>query len=196
LFENDVEKIFLSIATPKVLMPVKNYFIKTCFALLLVSLCGKITSTSGQGVEKVYSVFILNFARTIQWPAEKATGDFTIGILNSPKVADELRAIAATKNIGTQKIKIKEYTNADQVEGCHILFLPSLKASLFSSVVTKIAAAPTLIVTDTEGLASRGGGINFLTVDNKMKFELNSDAIEKRGLKVPASLKTLGIPVQ
>jgi hypothetical protein len=155
-----------------------------------------LSSAVGQGVDKVYSVFILNFARTIQWPVEKTTGDFVIGVLNSSKVADELRTVAASKNIGTQKIIVKEYVDGAQVEACHILFLPSLKANLFPAILSKLSGTPTLIITDTEGLATKGGGINFRTIDNKMKFELNSDAIEKRGLRIPSSLKTLGIPVQ
>jgi hypothetical protein len=178
------------------MIPFKKNLAKNFAVFICLLFSASVETTFAQGVDKVYSVFILNFARTVQWPAEKGTGDFIIGVLNSPKVAEELRTVAATKSVGTQKIKVKEYTNADQVEACHILLLPSLKASVFASLIGKLINAPTLIITDTEGLATKGGGINFLSVDNKMKFELNSEAIEKRGLKVPSSLKSLGIPVQ
>jgi hypothetical protein len=192
------KKVFLSdiVTVSTAMIPTKKYFKKNYAPILLLVAMVINTSASAQGVDKVYSVFLFNFARSVQWPADKMIGDFTIGVLNSPKVAEELRIVAATKNVGAQKIKVKEYASIEQIESCHILFLPSLKANAFPSVIKKIPDAPTLLVTDTEGLASKVGGINFITIDNKMRFELNVDAIEKRGLKIPSSLKTLGIPVQ
>jgi hypothetical protein len=50
-----------------------------------------------------------------------------------------------------------------------------------------------LVITDKSGLGEKGSGINFKTVDNKLKFELNQKAIEASNLKVSGALSSMAI---
>jgi len=53
-----------------------------------------------------------------------------------------------------------------------------------------------LIVTDKEGLASKGAAINFVIVENKQKIELNKSNIERYKLKVAEQLVSMAVPVK
>jgi len=50
-------------------------------------------------------------------------------------------------------------------------------------------------ITDKNGLRAKGSSINFTTIDNKLKFELNQKAIESSNLKVSGSLMAMAIVI-
>lgn len=170
---------------------------KLTIIILVALMQVSFVSAMNQLKDKVYAVFIMNFARNIEWPKEKTTGDFVIGVVNYPAVASQLKNVALqSKNVRNQPITIKEFSSASEAAFCHILFIPEAETASFPSALNKIQNAPTLIITEKEGLARKGSGINFLMVDGKLKFELNSNSLEKRGLKPSEDLQRFGILVQ
>jgi hypothetical protein len=170
---------------------------KLTIILLAASTQISFVSATNQLKDKVYAVFIMNFARNIEWPKEKSTGDFVIGVVNYPAVASQLKNVALqSKNVRNQPITIKEFNSASEAGFCHILFIPESESTSFPAVLSKFQNAPTLFITEKEGLAKKGSGINFLMVDGKLKFELNNNSLEKRGLKPSEDLQRFGILVQ
>ena len=62
-------------------------------------------------------------------------------------------------------------------------------------IISQTNSKPVLIVTDKPGLAKKGAAINFVELDGKIKFELNQQNAESRGLKVAGALTSLAIVV-
>jgi len=55
---------------------------------------------------------------------------------------------------------------------------------------------PVLIVGEREGLAKKGAGLSFVTLeDDELKFDINKKEIEARQLRISSSLLSLGIVV-
>ena len=52
-----------------------------------------------------------------------------------------------------------------------------------------------LIISDSEGLARKGTAINFVIIDDRLKFEMNLKAIQDAGLRISSQLLKLAIPV-
>jgi hypothetical protein len=153
-------------------------------------------TANGQSQEKIYSVMMMNFAKGMQWPANSSKGNFVIGVLEYPPLASELSTLTGNLKLGNRKIEIKEFDTPESISDCHILFVPAYKAKRLPDVLTKIGNFATLIVTNKMDYAKKGAGINFVLVDGKLKYEINSKAIEKRGVKVSSDLKGLGIAVE
>ena len=154
------------------------------------------TVTEAQSQEKVYSVMIMNFAKGMQWPAQNLKVNFVVGILEYPPLATELKSRAETFKLGNRKVEIKEFDAPEAVEGCHILFVPAYKAKRLPDVLARIGNSPTVVITNKMDYAKRGAGINFVLVDGKLKFEINSKTIEKLGIKISSDLKGMGILVE
>jgi hypothetical protein len=152
-------------------------------------------SCTAQSQEKAYAIFMLNFARGVQWP-DATSKVFTVGVVNYPPLVAELNQVFTSAKLGNKKIQIREYTSADEIDRCEMLFIPAFKSRSFESILLKIGTKPTLIFTNKVDMARKGSGVNFIFNDGKLKFELNCKAIEKRGMKIPASLKGLGILVE
>jgi hypothetical protein len=142
---------------------------------------------------KFHSVFIYNFTKYVEWPDSYKSGDFVIGVLGSTSLTDYLDAMAKTKTVGSQPLKVSKFANSGAIGKCHILFIPVDQSDKFEEVKSKLNGKPTLIITEKEGLAASGSGINFVQIDGRWKFELNEAAINAQNLKVSGELKRLAI---
>ena len=149
-----------------------------------------------QSQEKKYAVLMLNFAKGLQWPAAVASGNFVIGIYEYPPLVAELNALSSSARVGTRSIEIKELGSPEEVQKCHMLFVPAYKTKRLPEILSTIGNKPVLILTNKMDYARKGAGINFILVDGKLKYEINSSSIEKRGLKISSNLKGMGIAVE
>jgi hypothetical protein len=147
-----------------------------------------------QSQEKIYSVTMLNFARGMEWPTSSHE-NFVIGVLSYPPLAAELKQAASNSKIGNRKIVIKEYASPEEIEACHMIFVPAFKSRSFVNVLTKTENDPTLIVSNKTDYARKGAGINLVLIEGKLRYEINSLSIEKRGIKVSSNIKKFGISV-
>ena len=165
---------------------------KRSFLFIAVLLNSFFCFSQGQ-LPKVYGVFIYSFAKNLQWPA--SANDFIIGVMDHQPLMMELEKIATTKSLGERKIAVKSIKTIDDINSCNILFLSNTQSGKLNDILTKFHHDPILIISEQEGLARKGSGINFFFVDGKMRFEFNLKSIEDRGIKMPANLKSLGVQV-
>jgi hypothetical protein len=160
--------------------------------LLFLFICS-IFSVSAQVNYKIHSLFVYKFTQYIEWPSKD--GDFVIGVIGNSPILAELEAIAATKKVDTRTIVVKKLSASADLSACQMVFISENQSSSLGAITAKLAGKPTLIVSETNGGAKKGAGINFVIIDDKMKFELNKAAVEKQGLKVSGDLTKLAIVV-
>jgi hypothetical protein len=146
-------------------------------------------------MEKFKALFMYNFTKNIEWPANYRQGDFIISVLGSSKVIQELETIAKTQKAGNQNIVIHPISNLNEAGMCHILFIAGNKSDQLSEALSKMAGKSSLIITEKKGSVESGSCINYLLDGEKIKFEISKKNIEKRGLKVSGTLLNLGISV-
>jgi hypothetical protein len=161
-------------------------------ALLFVSLF----DVCAQDVNsKIKSIFIYNFTKYIEWPANQKQGDFVIGILgnSNPGLVKELEKMASLSKIGGRNFSIKVYNNVDEIGKCQLLFVIADKSNLLSAAVQKVSKNNTLVIGENSGLIKKGAVINFVYQENKQKFELSKINAEKSGLLVSSSLINMAI---
>ncbi len=144
-------------------------------------------------MHEVYSMMVFNFTRYVQWPNETEGGEFVIGVIGNADVYNTLTTWYSGKPRGSKKYSIKKFNSAAEVGDCHVLFIDKTKSGEFEAANNKVKGKGTLVITDKNGLGEKGSGINFKTVDNKLKFELNQKAVEASNLKVAGALSSMAI---
>jgi len=145
--------------------------------------------------EKFKALFMYNFTKYIEWPAGERQGDFVIGVLGNSPLIKELETIAGKQKVGLQNIVVKTFSSVDEINSCHILYIPQGKSNQITLILSKLSGKSTLLITDKEGLALQGSGINFISDGDKLKYEVNRVNIEKKGLTVSNALLALGIVI-
>lgn len=161
-------------------------------ALLLIS-GSAFAQAAERPIHEVYSMMVFNFTRYVQWPDQSASGEFVIGVVGSQSIFATLNEWYGGKPKGSKTYVIKKFNSAAEVSDCHVLFIDKSKSGEFEAINNKLKGKGTLLITDKNGLGEKGSSINFKTVDNKLKFELNQKAIETANLKVSGSLSSMAI---
>ncbi|WP_020533905.1 YfiR family protein [Flexithrix dorotheae] len=175
-----------------------NQFIKTVLlaAICALSLFGtSFSQTKGEFKDgyQVRRMFIYHFTRYIEWPDDNSTEDFVIGVLNDDKMYATLNQSFEGRKRKNRPIKVVKFKSTSEVENCSILFLPKYQSKNLESLIDQFEGKNTLLITDKNGLGEKGSTINFHEVGNKLRFELNLEALEKASLKVSGQLKQVAI---
>lgn len=173
---------------------------KFCFLLLIHFITLPVVALADNNEEtrqeyNLKAVFIYNFSRYIQWNEVKDTGPFEIAVIGDSEIINPLNNIAVKKLVNDRKIFIKHFQDISDINSCHILFIPESKIKHMDEILEKVKQYNTLTIADSEGAAVKGVAINFVMVKEKIKFELNSLAIDRVGLKVSSQLKKIAILV-
>ena len=163
--------------------------------LLAISALLLIASSVRAQDEKFKALFMYNFARNIEWPQTKQSGDFVIGVYGNQSIVPELTTIAEKKGVGAQSIKVKEISATDDITKLHILYVTADKSDKVDDFVGKAKGKGVVVVTDQPGLAHSKSGINYVKVDGKLKYEVNEQHLAESGVKVSQQLTALGVPV-
>jgi hypothetical protein len=146
------------------------------------------------------ALFLYNFGGYVEWPADAFSGNqapFVIGVLGSAPLEDTLRELAATKTIAGRKIVVEQFSTADKIGPCQILFVArNVSPQQQRIAVEKLRNQHVLIVGESKGFAGQGGSVNFFIESNKVRFEINPEAAKQHQLKISSKLLALAKIVQ
>ncbi|MEO6316195.1 MAG: YfiR family protein [Chitinophagaceae bacterium] len=167
----------------------------TCLTGFLLLSAANLAAQQGNN-DAVNANIIYHFTKYINWPPEKKSKNFVIGIVGETGLYDELKNTTAGKMAGNQNIVIRRYKASAKIFDCQILFITDEEGGDLKKLVVATTGNPILIVTESEGLAKQGSCINFVIADDHLKLEINKTNIEKRNLNIASDLLKLGVVVK
>jgi hypothetical protein len=117
-----------------------------------------------------------------------------IGVAGDSPITESLNEISNQNTVNNKRIAVKTLYSASDIGDCDILFIP--KESRFSlNYLLERAGPGVLTISEQAGFAERGTAINFVIINNRLKFEANLKAISSAGLKAGSQLLKLAIIV-
>ena len=163
-------------------------------AALLAGLVAATCERAGAAAPREYqikAVFLFNFAKFIEWPAEVFKGDapFSICILGTDPFGESLDILVSKQVVQGRSIIAHRFTDLGARPTCHILFVnntsgkPSLEA-----VFADLGPAPILTVGDHENFTQQGGCLRFFIAEDRVRFEISLKALERSRLKASSRL--------
>ncbi len=161
------------------------------FIIVLVLMTGLFSvRMNAQSVNyKIHALFLYKFTQYIEWPS--ANGSYVIGVVGNSPILEELQSLALTR----KNLVIKKISPTGDMSGCQLIFVSENSSAHLAAVSAKVSGKPVLVISETGSGAKKGAGINFVMVNDKMKFELNKSTLERQGLKVSGDLVNLSIIV-
>ncbi len=147
--------------------------------------------------DNLKAVFIYNFLQYVEWPNAaddtNVTENFIIDIYGDHSLVTPMVEIAEKKTVGDRKIMVSRRDNIEEIGDSHILFIASTKKNQLEQIMKLLESKPVLTIGDTDGFAKQGVAINFVVVNDKLKFEMNLQTIMDAGLMVSSHLLRLAI---
>jgi hypothetical protein len=141
--------------------------------------------------------YLYNIAKLVEWKdASMRNGNFVIGVIGSANLYQELIKQYSTRTIGKQPIEVRKLPRSPEVERCHMLFVGRSDLALLPEIYKRLNGKPTLVVTEYTGALEDGAVVNFVKVDNLLKYEMSLSNAQKHGLVVGLTLKNLAHRVE
>jgi hypothetical protein len=173
--------------------PIGRFGLPLAIAILL-ALGGPARADEPSREYLVKAAFIFNFTQFVRWPdsAFKGSDDvFTVAIVGSDPFNGALEHAVTDKTVGSRRIVFRHFANASDLGPCQLLFVPSGEDGEITALIKKLGNTPVLTIGESEDFLPMGGQMRFFTEDNKIRFEIDIEAINKSGLKISAKLATL-----
>jgi len=145
---------------------------------------------------KTKAVFLYNFTKFIQWPEEDTSKTFNIVILGNSDIYSPLQEIANKQTVNNKALKIIRLKSIPENLEAHIVFISSSEKAGLKTIIQKVQNHNVLIVSDSKGFAAEGTAINFVVMEGKVKFEINSATLDNSNLKVSSQLLKLALFVE
>ncbi|SRR6266498_1135962 len=148
---------------------------------------------------QVKAVWLLNFARFVQWPAtafSNAHSPVVVGVLGKDPFGRDLEKALEGKSVQGRSFQIKRVSTDLEMRGCHILFVAASERRRARDLPEKLKGACVLTVGESEEFLDQGGIINFLLKDKTVRFEINLKAAQPAELKLDANLLKVAVAVR
>ncbi|CAN5124027.1 hypothetical protein BH11PSE11_BH11PSE11_24310 [soil metagenome] len=158
-------------------------------------------SGSGSAValeDRVKAASLHKFLNYVDWPpaAFAATDSpYVIGVVNAEDIAEELTRLAANRLTNNRPVLVKKIHGSDNVSGVHVLFIGRAERPRLSQWIRQTLGQPILLVSETEGALALGSMINFRIAEERVRFEVSLDPVEKSGLKLSSRMLAIAISV-
>jgi hypothetical protein len=163
--------------------------------LAIFLLCGTLMLAQNQVLAQedsleyhVKAVFLLNFARFIEWPQQALAADnFTICLLGDP-FRGALETAIRNESLNGRPLAIRRLASMDGAGQCQILFISASQAGRTAEALGAVAAMPVLTVGESGNFVVDGGMIRFTESGRRIRFEINPDAARRASLKISSRL--------
>jgi hypothetical protein len=140
------------------------------------------------------AVYLYNFLQFIEWPRQVFSNDSSpvvVGVLGNDLLSNLLEQTVKNETIKDHAVAVRRLSSLDEIKTCHVLFISRAEEGKVPEILTKIKGKPILTVSESEGFAQNGGAINFYVEDNKLRFEINLEAVKAANLVVSSKLLRL-----
>ena len=138
----------------------------------------------------IKAAFLYKFATYVEWPPEvfpRETSPLVFGVMGADLLADQVEDIVRGRRIGARVLRVRRLDEDDTLDGLHVLFVG--EELVVRAERQLYDAASRSVLTVTEGNGHDGYGvINFLIIEDRVKFTIALPPAERGNLRVSSRL--------
>lgn len=140
---------------------------------------------------RIKAAFLLKFLDFVDWPPtpiDHADAPFLIGVLGSRSLGDALDQASAGRRVNGHPVRVRALGRDEAATGLQMLFVGRAETGRVATIASAANGQPLLLVTESESALAQGAAINFVVIDDKVRFDVSLHAAERAGLKISARL--------
>jgi len=158
-------------------------------AMVCVCLCCSAQTTVSVTRSDVEAAYLYNFAKFVQWP-------FSICLLGEDEFGRRLDDLIANETFQGRRIVAKRFSSVAAAESCQIVFIGQSEEARLSKDLAALNTKHVLTVSDLPQFLERGGAIQFLFQNNRVRFAVNLAAAQQAGLTLSSELLKVAVFVE
>jgi hypothetical protein len=147
----------------------------------------------------VKAAYLFNFSRFVEWPAQPAetsNDSFAICVLGRDPFGAALNTTIARESIAGKTVVAKQIVSPQDADHCRVLFISSSEDRRLKQILDALGKASILTVSDLPKFTERGGMVQFVLAENRVRFEVNSAITDRAGLTLSSELLKVAVNVR
>jgi hypothetical protein len=170
-----------------------NHVRRRAVAPLLTALLagGLATPATAQVDERALkAAYLFNFIQFTQWPVPPDE-PFRLCVLGTTPLDEQLKKLEGKPVLGGLHVSLRHVAPKESLAGCHALYVDDTQRSQVDEVLSRLAGAPVLTITDGDGLADKGVMIEIHKREARLGFEVNLKVARRANLNFSARMLKL-----
>jgi hypothetical protein len=147
----------------------------------------------------VKATYVYKFAPFVQWPGaafESNASPVVLCVLSSDTVFTLVDEAVRGRTVDGRSIVVQRVSPPLRDVRCHILYVASTRAATLKHALDAVRGHAVLTVADEAPEDIDGAVINLVTVDGRVRFEVDLRAAAENGIDVSSKLLALAIDVR
>lgn len=141
------------------------------------------------------ALFLLRFTNYVTWPESETEQPFRFCTIGGPEVQQTLEAIAVRESAEGRSLEVDALDSVNTTTDCDLVYVGSESEIPVAKVAPVFEGRPTLLVGDEGSTIEAGAAIGFTVVEGRVRFEINTTALDDASLKVSSHLLKLALVV-
>jgi hypothetical protein len=139
---------------------------------------------------EVKAAFLFNFAKFVEWPPEsfREHDALAICVFGEDPFGGILESTVAGEKLGGRPLQVRQVERASELKSCQIVFISQSERERVPEILAGLRGANVLTVGENGRFAEQGGMVRFFLEANRVRFEINLDALERTRLLVSSKL--------
>lgn len=165
----------------------------TCL-LLFCSIFPSALQSQTPAEYQVKAAFIYNFTQFIDWPPNSFTSTndpIIITIIGDNPFDDFLNIIVADEQVKGRPIQVRYINSIEELGQSHILYVGEYSKSKMKELNELCKSRNILSIGEEESFIKAGGIIRFITVNNRVNFQINASEAKEAGFKISSKVLRL-----
>ncbi len=143
---------------------------------------------------RVKLAFLYNFAQFVEWPADAFPdpgSPLKICVVGNNPFSGAIEQSLRGRAVGGHPLELKTLSPQEDPRGCQLIFVRATEMKSAARIFALMRGSSTLTVGEAPSFAARGGVINLVREENKLRFEVNIKAVSQTRLKLSSKLLAL-----
>jgi hypothetical protein len=139
---------------------------------------------------RVKAAFLFRFTEFVGWPDSafsRPADPFTIAVVGGETLANELRQITSGKTVHGRAVEVRRVADGEAIPSAQIVFLGDADMQRLRERLRR-SPPHALVVSESEGALTAGSVINFVIVNDRVRFEISLAEAARRGLRMSSRL--------
>jgi hypothetical protein len=140
---------------------------------------------------QIKAAYLFKFGSYIEWPEHafaSAESPLVIAVIGAESLADELTQMAGGRTVNGRQVIVRKLRHDERVTGANVLFIGRSNEGRLAELLATAKGWPMLVVTESDQALAAGSMINFVVVNNKVRFEVAPRTAMLGNLNISARL--------
>ncbi|MCV6638170.1 YfiR family protein [Candidatus Albibeggiatoa sp. nov. NOAA] len=177
-------------------MQYTRFVIKSLIAFIVINVLfvSRLYADDAYNEYHIKAAFLYNLTLMVKWPDERSeirvSEPLVICTLGQDPFGKLLDTIKENK-VRKRSLILKRNIELSQSRDCHVLFIVRSEKDNVSRILSYVKGLPILTISEIPKFANAGGMVNMVKRRNRVKLEINLNALKRERLYANARLLVL-----